>query len=134
MLEAAAAAFSKLVTIGKADEGDDDMVLSMGATQRKGQKKFERMAAEERAHDKEAAWMKEQQEEARVIADQGACDEEANKSESRQVEGRSALWLASIAVLAFLSFKDVINSNRQFFLHLSCGGAVDVLLLISCWG
>jgi hypothetical protein len=37
VLEAAAAAFSKLVTIGKADEGDDDTVLSMGATQRKGQ-------------------------------------------------------------------------------------------------
>jgi hypothetical protein len=41
--------------------------------------------------------------------------------EIRQVEGRSALWLASIAVLAFLSFKDVLNSNRLFFLHpLTC--------------
>ncbi len=28
-----------------------------------------------------------------------------------------AWWLASIAVLAFLTFKDVINSNRLFFLH-----------------
>jgi hypothetical protein len=28
-----------------------------------------------------------------------------------------AWWLASIAVLAFLAFKDVINSNRLFFLH-----------------
>jgi hypothetical protein len=28
-----------------------------------------------------------------------------------------AWWLASIAVLAFLIFKDVINSNRLFFLH-----------------
>ena len=26
-------------------------------------------------------------------------------------------WWASIAVLAFLTFKDVINSNRLFFLH-----------------
>ena len=26
-------------------------------------------------------------------------------------------FLASIAVLAFLTFKDVINSNRLFFLH-----------------
>jgi hypothetical protein len=78
------------------------------------------MAAEERVRDKEAARMKEQQEEERVIADQGACDKEATKSEIRRVEGRSALWLASIAVLAFLSFKDVINSNRLFLLHLTC--------------
>jgi hypothetical protein len=61
------------------------------------------MAVEERAHDKEAAWMKEQEEEVHGIADQGACDEEATKSEIRQVEGRSALWLALVAVLAFLS-------------------------------
>jgi hypothetical protein len=53
--------------------------------------KVECMAAEEWARDKEAAQMKEQQEEERVIADQGACDEEATKSEIRQVEGRSAL-------------------------------------------
>jgi hypothetical protein len=39
--------------------------------------------------------------------------------EIRQVEGRSALWLALFAV-AFLSFKDVLNSNRLFFLHLTC--------------
>ena len=26
-------------------------------------------------------------------------------------------WLASTAVLAILTFKDVINSNRLFFLH-----------------
>ncbi len=38
--------------------------------------KDECMAAEEWACDKEAAWMKEQQEEARVIADQESCDEE----------------------------------------------------------
>jgi hypothetical protein len=28
-----------------------------------------------------------------------------------------AWWLSSIAVLAFLTFKDVINSNRQFFVR-----------------
>jgi hypothetical protein len=28
-----------------------------------------------------------------------------------------AWWLASTAVLAFLTFKDVLNSNRLFFLH-----------------
>ncbi len=111
---------SKLGTIGKADEGDDDTVLSMVAAQRKGQQEDEHMATEERARDKEAALMSEQQEEACVIADQGACDEEATKSEIRQVEGRSALWLASILVLAFLSFKDVIYSNRLFFLHSTC--------------
>ncbi len=82
------AASSKLVTIGKADEGDEETVLSMVATQRKGQQEVERMAAEERACGKETAWMKEQQEEARGIAYQGACDEEATKSEIRQVEGR----------------------------------------------
>jgi hypothetical protein len=78
--------------------------------------KVKRMATEERACDKEAAGMKEQQEEEHVIAVQGACDEEATKSEIRGVEGRSTLWLASIAVLAFLSFNDVINSNRLLFL------------------
>ncbi len=129
-LEAAEAASSKLVTIGKADEGDEETVLSMVATQRKGQQEVERVAAEERACDKEAAQMKEQQEEAGGIADQGACDEEATESEIRRVESRSALWLALIAVMAFLSIKDIINSNRLFFLHLTC--AVDVLLLISC--
>ena len=36
-----------------------------------------------------------------------------------------AWWLASIAVLAFLTFKDVINSNRLFFLHAFTGGVVD---------
>jgi hypothetical protein len=77
--------------------------------------KVEHMVAEEWACDKEAAWMKEQQEEEHVIADQGVCDEEATESEIRQVEGRSALWLASVAVLPFLSFKDALNSNRQFF-------------------
>jgi hypothetical protein len=105
VLEAAGAASFELVTIGKADEGDDDTVLSMVAAQRKGQQEDKRMAVEERACDKEAAWMSEQHEEAHVIADQGVCDEEATKSKNRQVEGRSALWLASIAVLAFLSFK-----------------------------
>ncbi len=29
-----------------------------------------------------------------------------------------AWWFASIAVLAFLTFEDVINSNRLFFLHV----------------
>ena len=55
-----------------------------------------------------------------MIADQGVCDEEAIKSDTRQVEGRSALWLASSAVLAFLSLKDVIHSNRLIFLHPTC--------------
>ncbi len=63
--------------------------------------------------------MKEQQEEERVIVDQGAGDEEATESEIRQGEGGSALSLASIVVLVFLSFKDVLNSNRLFFLHLT---------------
>ena len=43
----------------------------------------ERMATEEWACDKEAARMKEQQEEKRVIADQGAGDEKATESEIR---------------------------------------------------
>jgi hypothetical protein len=76
-LEAASADSSKLVTIDKADEGDEETVLSMVATQRKGQQEVERMAAEERTLDKEAARMKEQQEEARGIANQGAYDEES---------------------------------------------------------
>ncbi len=82
--------------------------------------KVERMAAEEWACDKEVAWMKEQQEKERVIANQGAGDEKATESEIRRVEGRSAFWLASIAVLVFLSFRDVLNSNRLFFSHLTC--------------
>ena len=76
-LEVAAAASFKLVTIGKADEGDEETVLSMVAAQRKGQQEVEHMAAEAWARDKEAAWMKEQQDEARGIVDQGAYDEEA---------------------------------------------------------
>ncbi len=36
-------------------------------------------------------------------------------SDIRDYDG--AWWLASTAVLAFLTFKDVINSNRLFFLH-----------------
>ncbi len=76
-LEAAVAASSKLGIIGKADEGDEETVLSMVAAQRKRQQEVECMAAEARAHDKEAAWMKEQQKEACGIADQGAYDEEA---------------------------------------------------------
>ncbi len=82
--------------------------------------KVERMAAEEWACDKEAAWMKEQQEKERVIANQGAGDEKATESEIRRVEGRSTLWLALIMVLVFLGFKDVLNSNRLFLLHLTC--------------
>jgi hypothetical protein len=113
-LVAAAATSSKLVTTGKADEGDEEMELSMLVAQRKGQQEVERVATEEKARDTETAWMKEQQEEAHGIVDQGACDEEAIESEIRQVEDRSALWFALIAVLAFLSLKDVINSNRLF--------------------
>jgi hypothetical protein len=82
--------------------------------------KVEHMATEEWTHDKEAAWIKEQQEEEHAIADQGVCNEKATKSEIRRVEGRSALWLALIAVLLFLSFKDALNSNRLFFSHLTC--------------
>jgi hypothetical protein len=44
----------------------------------------------------------------------------STKSEVFRVEGSFALWLVSIAVFAYLSFKDVINSNRLFFLHLTC--------------
>ncbi len=81
--------------------------------------KVERMAAEEWARDKEAAWMRGQQEEECGIADQGAVDEKATKSEIRQVDGRSALCLTLITVLVFLSFNDVLNSNRLLFLHLT---------------
>jgi hypothetical protein len=35
--------------------------------------------------------------------------------DTRDYDG--AWWLASTAVLAFLTFKDAINSNRLFFLH-----------------
>jgi hypothetical protein len=64
--------------------------------------------------------MKEQQEEECVIADQRVQDKEAIESKICQVEGRFSWWLASIAMLAFLSFKDVINFNRLFLLQLSC--------------
>jgi hypothetical protein len=41
-----------------------------------------------------------------------------NKDEFLDTRGYdSAWWLASTAVLAFLTLKDVINSNRLFFLH-----------------
>jgi hypothetical protein len=43
-----------------------------------------------------------------------------NESEICQVEDNCAWWLATIALLAFLCFKDVINSNRLFVLHLTC--------------
>jgi hypothetical protein len=102
----------------KNDEGDDEMVLSLVATQRKEEQKVEHMAAEKRSCDKEAAWMKEQQEGERVKVGPRACDEEATEFETCQVEGRSDLWLALIAVLAYFSFKDVINSNSLFFPYL----------------
>ncbi len=41
------------------------------------------------------------------------------ESEICQVEDSCAWWLATIALLAFLCFKDVINSNRLLFLHLT---------------
>jgi hypothetical protein len=53
----------------------------MGVTLIKEKQEVERMAAEERAHGKEAAWKKEQQEEERVIVDQRACKQEASESE-----------------------------------------------------
>ena len=44
------------------------------------------MPAEERTHDKEAAWMKEQREEECVIAEQRVCAKEAIESVTRWVE------------------------------------------------
>ena len=55
--------------------------------------------------------------------------------DTRDYDG--AWWLASTAVLAFLTFKDVINSNRLFFLHAftwwDAGGVVDVFLVADCF-
>jgi hypothetical protein len=64
-------------------EAREDAGDAMGGSGGSKTDKVEGMAAEERARDKEAARMKEQQEEKRVIADQGAGDEKATESEIR---------------------------------------------------
>ncbi len=48
-----------------------------------------------------------------TILPNNLCDDEF----SNICDYDGAWWLASIAVLAFLTFKYVINSNRLFFLH-----------------
>jgi hypothetical protein len=50
---------------------------------------------------------------ANTILPNNLCEDEF--SDMSDYDG--AWWLASITVLAFLTFKDVINSNRLFFLH-----------------
>ncbi len=50
---------------------------------------------------------------ANTILPNNLCEDEL--SDISDYDG--AWWLVSIAVLAFLTFKDVIHSNRLFFLH-----------------
>ncbi len=114
-------------------EARGDAGYAMGGGGGSNTDKVKWMVAEEWAHDKEAAQMKEQQDEECVIANQGAGDKKATKSEIRQVEGRSALWWCcgcSFPTQMLGSIPVVLDSdiNKNFSKSGMMEGTVFVML------
>jgi hypothetical protein len=72
------------------------------------------MPAEERTHDKEAAWMKEQREAECVIAEQRVCAKEAIESVTCWVEDGFDWWFAQ---QTFCKPGQLFYSNRAYREH-----------------